>query len=74
MNAEIDYDLSPDQWEALKALRAGATPRRSPSPFVIAQLAAIGLVSTGRDGPLITAIGRKVLVRGSSRLWEDVAA
>ncbi len=73
MNAELDYDLSPDQWEALKALRAGATPRRAPGPFVIAQLATLGLASTGHDGPLITPMGRKVLIRGSSRLWEDVA-
>ena len=73
MNAELDFDLSPDQWETLKALRAGATLRRSPSSSAIEQLAALGLASTGQDGPLITAMGRKVLIRGSSRLWEDVA-
>lgn len=73
MNAELDYDLSPDQWETLKALRAGATLRRAPNPFVIEQLVALGLASRGHDGPLITAKGRKVLIRGSSRLWEDVA-
>jgi hypothetical protein len=74
MNAELEYDLSPDQWETLKALRAGATPQRAPSPFAIEQLAALGLASTENDHPLITPMGRKVLIRGSSRLWEDVAA
>lgn len=74
MNAELDYDLSPDQWETLKALRGGATQRRAPSPFVVEGLVALGLVVSGNDGALITPMGRKVLIRGSSRLWEDVAA
>ena len=74
MNAELDYDLSPEQWETLKALRAGATQRRAPNRVVLEQLVALGLATFGGDGPQITLIGRKVLVRGSSRLWEDVAA
>ena len=74
MNAELDYDLSPDQWETLKALRGGATQRRAPSPLLITHLVALGLVASGRDGAVITPMGRKVLIRGSSRLWEDVAA
>ena len=74
MNAELDYDLSPDQWETLKALRNGATQRRAPNLFAIEQLAALGLAAIRADGPVITPIGRKVLIRGSSRLWEDVAA
>ena len=74
MNTELDYDLAPDQWEALKALRTGATLRRAPSPFIIEQLVALGLVENGSEGPRITLMGRKVLIRGSSRLWEDVAA
>jgi hypothetical protein len=74
MNAELDYDLLPDQWETLKALRAAATQRRVPSQFVIEQLVALGLADTSGERPEITAMGRKVLIRGSSRLWEDVAA
>jgi hypothetical protein len=74
MNAELDYDLSPNQWETLKALRRGATQRRASSSFVIAELVALGLVVSARDSAAITPIGRKVLIRGSSRLWEDVAA
>lgn len=74
MNTELDYDLSPDQWEALKALRSGATQRRASSPHAVTQLVAIGLAAVDSDGPCMTPMGRKVLIRGSSRLWEDVAA
>jgi ribosomal protein S19E (S16A) len=74
MNAELDYDLSPDQWNTLKALRAGATQSRVPNRFVVEQLAALGLAEISAAGPQITPVGRKVLIRGSSRLWEDVAA
>jgi hypothetical protein len=74
MNAELDYDLSPPQWEALKALRTGATQRRLSNPWLIEQLVALNLAIVGNNGPAITPIGRKVLIRGSSQLWEDVAA
>ena len=74
MNAELDYDLSPDQWETLKTLRAAATQRRVPSQFAIEQLVALGLADVSGEIPRITPMGRKVLIRGSSRLWEDVAA
>lgn len=74
MNAELDYDLSPDQWETLKALRAAAAQRRVPSRFVVEQLVALGLADASGEAPRITEIGRKVLIRGSAQLWEDVAA
>ena len=74
MNSELDYDLSPEQWQTLKALRAGAAQRRVLSSFIVEQLVALGLAVVGGDGPAITPVGRKVLIRGSSRLWEDVAA
>jgi ribosomal protein S19E (S16A) len=74
MNAELDYDLSLELWDALKALRNGATQGRAPNRFAIEQLAALGLAATSADGPMITPVGHKVLIRGSSQLWEDVAA
>ena len=74
MNAELDYDLSPGQWQTLKALRSSATPRRASNPFVLEQLVILGLAAIGAEGPKITPVGRKVLIRGSSQLWEDVAA
>lgn len=51
MNAELDYDLLPVQWEAPKALRAAATQRRVPSQFVIEQLVALGLANTSGERP-----------------------
>lgn len=73
MDAEFDYDLSADQWETLKALRLPAQERRVIRPSVLAQLAALGLVAVNGEQPLITPTGRKVLIRGSSKLL-DLAA
>jgi len=73
MNDEIDYDLSPDQWETLKALRVPVSRLPALSMFVLADLVALGLATMCNDLPVITPKGRKALVRGSSRLW-DVAA
>jgi hypothetical protein len=72
MNAELDYDLTPDQWEVLKALRAPATERRAMNR-VLEALITLELATIRDNLPVITLRGRKVLVRGSSRLL-DVAA
>jgi hypothetical protein len=71
MDSELDCDLVPGQWETLKALRA-PTPR-SRDRCVLESLVALGLVSIDGGLPVITARGRRVLIRGSSRLL-DVAA
>jgi hypothetical protein len=73
MDAEVDHELTPDQWEALKALRAPVVECRALRRPVLAQLMALGLADKSGDLPVITPMGRKVLVRGSSRLL-DVAA
>jgi ribosomal protein S19E (S16A) len=74
MNAEFDYDLTPDQWEALKAIRAPIPHgRRALNPSIVENLAALGLADMTGDGPVITRKGRSVLLRGSPRLW-DLAA
>jgi hypothetical protein len=73
MNAEIDHDLSPDQWDALKALRTPAAKRRVLNRFVVEQLIALALAAEIGDGPVLTPEGRSVLLRGSPRLW-DLAA
>ena len=73
MNTELDYDLTPDQWEALKALRAPSLKARALNRFVLEDLIALRLAAISGDLPVITPWGRKVLVRGSTRLW-DVAA
>jgi hypothetical protein len=73
MNAEFDYDLTPDQWEALRTLRRPAPRSRLLNKFVVEYLVALQLAAVIDECPVITPRGRKVLLRGSSRLW-DVAA
>ena len=73
MDAEFDCELSPDQWEMLKTLRSSAPERRAPNRLVLAGLMTLGLVAFKDERPMITAKGRKVLVRGSEKLL-DLAA
>jgi hypothetical protein len=73
MNAEFDYDLTRDQWEALKALRLPAKERRILHRLVVESLIALQLAAGTGDGPVITSKGRSVLLRGSLQLL-DVAA
>ena len=74
MNDEFDYELTPDQWEALKNLRNPATLPARANRFVVDSLIALGLAAMSGDVPVITSMGRKVLVRGSSQLLLDLAA
>lgn len=73
MNTESDHDLTPDQWETLKALRVRATTFPAVRRWALVELIALDLVTMHEGLPVITSAGRKALVRGSSRLW-DVAA
>ena len=73
MSAEIDYELTPDQWEALKALRAPAPNCRGLNRLVVEKLVGLQLAEMTGDRAVITPKGRSVLLRGSPRLW-DVAA
>jgi hypothetical protein len=73
MNAEIDYDLTRDQWETLKALRLPALERHFLNRSVVNSLIGLELAAMTGDGLIITPKGRSVLLRGSPRLW-DVAA
>jgi hypothetical protein len=73
MDDEIDYDLTRDQWETLKKLRVPASRLSALNQFVLDELLSLGLATMSSELPVITPKGRKVLVRGSSRLW-DVAA
>jgi hypothetical protein len=70
MRAELDYDLTLDQWETLKALRGSAPQGRALSRFVLDQLVALGLASVDDGLSLITAKGRSVLLRGSTQLLD----
>jgi hypothetical protein len=73
MNDEIDFNLTPDQWETLKGLRVPTSRLSALNRFVLGNLVALGLAAVSDNIPVITPKGRKVLIRGSSRLW-DVAA
>jgi len=73
MNDEFDCDLTLDQWDALKALRTPAAHGRMRGRYVLESLIALDLVSIDGGLPVMTARGRHVLVRGSSRLL-DLAA
>ena len=73
MTDDVDFDLSPDQWEALRALRNPLSNGRPSRAYVVEDLIRLGLVIVENGAPAMTPEGRKVLVRGSCRLL-DVAA
>jgi hypothetical protein len=70
---EHDDDPTPEQWEALKALRAPASMSCAVNPLLLDELIALGFAATRGGLTVITPSGRRVLVRGSPRLL-DVAA
>ena len=74
MQDDFDPDLTPGQWEALKAFRTSASRLPQISRYAVESLVALGLIAISGDTPVITRTGRKVLVRGSSRLLLDLAA
>jgi hypothetical protein len=73
MSNDVDFDLSPDQWDALRALRNPVSNGRLSKAYLLDSLAKLGLVVVNDGVPAITPTGRKVLVRGSCRLL-DLAA
>ncbi len=74
MNDEFDYELTPYQWEVLRALRAPAANPSRIRKSAIESLSAFGFVAMRGDSFVITPLGRKVLIRGSSQLLQDIAA
>ncbi|MCP3367872.1 hypothetical protein [Bradyrhizobium cajani] len=73
MSNDVDFDLSPDQWEALRTLRNPVSNDRLSKAYLVESLVKLGLVVINDGVPAMTPAGRKVLVRGSCRLL-DVAA
>ena len=73
MNDENDFDLRPDQWEALKALRAPFARSSAATRFALGDLVALGLVTINDRIPVITEKGRRALIRGSFRLMDGAA-
>ena len=74
MTEEFDYDLTPSQWETLKALRTPASQLPRMNRYIDRQPDRARTRHHERDVPAITAKGRKVLIRGSSLLLQDLAA
>ena len=67
---QFDIDLDRTDWETLRALGAPEPDQRRLDERAFERLIASELVAV-RDGRVvITAIGRKVIVRGSPRLWD----
>lgn len=73
MNDDFDFDLSPDQWEALRTLRNPLSNGRLSKAYLLDGLVKLGLVVVNDGVPAMTSTGRKVLVRGSCRLLDLVA-
>ncbi|WP_166298239.1 hypothetical protein [Bradyrhizobium sp. 2S1] len=69
-----EFELRPDQWDALKALRAPAANPSRLNRFAVESLITLGYVAVRGDAFALTPAGRKVLVRGSSVLLLDIAA
>jgi hypothetical protein len=70
MNDDSDFDLRPDQWEALKALRSPVAGLTASTRFALDDLVALGLAAMSDRAPTITAKGRAALIRGSFRLLD----
>jgi hypothetical protein len=73
MSDDFDFDLSPDQWETLRALRNPVSNGRLSKAYVVEGLVKLGLVAVNDGVSEMTPAGRKALVRGSCRLL-DLAA
>jgi hypothetical protein len=73
MNNDFDFELAPDQWEALRTLRNPLSNGRLSKPYLVEGLVELGLVAINDGVPAITPAGRKILVRGSCRLLDLVA-
>ena len=73
MSDENDFDLRPEQWEALKATRTSVAGSPLPTRSALDDLVALGLVTIADRVPSITNKGRKALVRGSFSLLDAAA-
>ncbi len=59
MTEEFDYDLTPSQWETLKALRTPASKLPRMNRYMIDSLIALELATMNGDAPAITREGTK---------------
>ena len=69
-DSEIDLILDRSQWETLKALGAPDASQRPVDKLTIERLVAAKLAENHEGRAVLTAEGRKAVVRGSPRLWD----
>ena len=70
MDSEVDLGLDRSEWETLKALGAPDADHRRLNQLALQHLVASRLAAIDNGRPIITAMGRKAVVRGSPRLWD----
>jgi hypothetical protein len=70
MSNDFDFDLPPDQWNVLKEIRSPVTRDGMTKTHVVEDLIRLGLVAINDGLPVMTPLGRTVLVRGSCRLLD----
>ena len=70
MDSEMDLGLDRTQWETLKALGAPDAGHRRLDRLAFQHLVASRLAAIDNGRPVITAMGRTAVVRGSPRLWD----
>jgi hypothetical protein len=71
MDTENDLRLSPSEWETLKAIGGWNRDHRLLDNNAVRTLVASELAIVTDSGPAITAMGRRVVVRGSPQLWNS---
>ncbi len=71
MDTENDLRLSPSEWETLKAIGGWNRDHRLLDNNAVRNLVASELAVVTDNGPTITAMGRRVVVRGSPQLWNS---
>lgn len=69
MDDEIDVDLDLTLWETLKVLGAPVPDYCRVNQFALQELVVRELAAMLDGHPIITPGGRKMVVRGSPRLW-----
>ena len=64
MSNDFDFDLSPDQWETLRALRNPVSNGHLSKAYLLDSLVKLGLVIVSDGVPAMTPAGRKVTTEG----------
>lgn len=71
MELDNDLRLTRHEWETLKAIGGVHLEHRRLDDAAIDALVASDLAVVTPEGPAITAMGRRVVVRGSPQLWSS---